>query len=213
MRPAPSRRDELEALTQEIGAALRRAHAARETALPLCREVIRLASRSIRAVHRGEVERSADHAQQAEVALRQAQAALADFPEVAHSGPLHDAEKEYAESRLTAALLSDDPLPSPDELGVAGSAWLRGLAEAASELRRHLLDGLRQGELTEGDQMLDLMDEVYEALFAIDFPDAITGGLRRTVDQLRGVLERTRGDVTTSVVQERLRSAIEGSTA
>lgn len=175
--------------------------------------MIRLASRSIRAVHRGEAERSADHARDAEVALRQAQAALADFPEVAHAGPLHDAEKEYAESRLTAALLSDDPLPSPAELGVAGSAWLRGLAEAASELRRHLLDGLRQGELTEGDQMLDLMDEVYEALFAIDFPDAITGGLRRTVDQLRAVLERTRGDVTTSVVQERLRSAIESSTA
>jgi len=213
VRPAPSRRDELEGLAQEISAGLRRAHAARETALPLCREVIRLASRSIRAVHRGEVERSADHARDAEVALRQAQAALADFPEVAHGGPLHDAEKEYAESRLTAALLSDDPLPSPAELGVAGSAWLRGLAEAASELRRHLLDGLRQGELTEGDQMLDLMDEVYEALFAIDFPDAITGGLRRTVDQLRAVLERTRGDVTTSVVQERLRSAIESSTA
>jgi translin len=213
VRPAPSRRDELEGLAQEISAGLRRAHAARETALPLCREVIRLASRSIRAVHRGEAERSADHARDAEVALRQAQAALADFPEVAHAGPLHDAEKEYAESRLTAALLSDDPLPSPAELGVAGSAWLRGLAEAASELRRHLLDGLRQGDLTEGDQMLDLMDEVYEALFAIDFPDAITGGLRRTVDQLRAVLERTRGDVTTSVVQERLRSAIESSTA
>ena len=135
--------------------------------------------------------------------------ALAPFPAVAHAGFLHDAEKEYVEARLTAALVAGGALPGPDDLDVLAISWLRGLAEAASELRRHLLDRLRAGELDRGEDLLAAMDDVYDVLVTVDFPDAITGGLRRTVDALRAVLERTRGDVTTTVLQERLRAALE----
>lgn len=160
-------------------------------------------------MHREAPEEAAAFAKQAAAALREAQVALADYPAVAHAGFLHDAEKEYAEARLTAALVAATPLPGPDELGVAGPAWLRGLAEAASELRRHLLDRLRAGELERGEQLLAAMDAVYDALVGIDHPDAITGGLRRTIDALRAVLERTRGDVTTTVLQTRLRESLD----
>jgi translin len=135
--------------------------------------------------------------------------ALTPFPAVAFAGFLHDASKEYAEARLTLALVAGSPLPSADELGVEPSAWLRGLAEAASELRRHLLDRLRAGELERGEELLAVMDDVYDALVGFDYPDAITNGLRRTVDALRAVLERTRGDVTTTVLQMRLHAALE----
>ena len=124
-------------------------------------------------------------------------------------GFLHDAEKEYAEARLTQALIDGDPLPTYDDLRVGIAAWLNGLAEAASELRRHLLDCLRTGDVDTGVQLLERMEEVYDMLVTVEYPDAITGGLRRAVDALRAVLERSRADVTTTVLQTRLQRAIE----
>jgi translin len=129
---------------------------------------------------------------------------------VGHGGFLHDAEKEYTEARAVAALVADGPVPTPAELGVAAAAWMRGMAEAASELRRHLLDRLREGKVERGESLLAAMDEVYDALVVVDYPDALTNGLRRTLDALRAVLERSRGDVTTTVLQTRLQGAIEG---
>jgi translin len=200
---------ELAALAEPIRAALEAAHQARESALQACRQVIQSCGASIRAVHRREFEAAARQAAAAEDALRRAQAALEPFPAVAHAGFLHDAEKEYAEARLTAALVHGDPLPSPAQLGVAAVAWLHGLAEAASELRRHTLDRLRAGELEAAEALLAAMDDVYGLLVTIDYPDALTAGLRRATDSFRAVLERTRGDLTVTVVQARLEAALE----
>ena len=198
--------DQVEAVIASLEAANR----AREAALPACRQVIRYAGSSIRAVHRLDADEAAAIAGRSEAALREAQRAVADHPAVAHAGFLHDAEKEYVEARAVAALVAGEPVPGADVLGVAPSAWMRGLAEAASELRRHLLDRLREGRLERAESLLASMDEVYGALVVVDYPDAITGGLRRTLDALRAVLERSRGDVTTTVLQTRLQRAIEG---
>jgi len=175
--------------------------------------VIRHAGLAIRAVHRGDADGYAEQVAEAERHLRTAQDALAGHPGVAHAGFLHDAEKEYAEARLCAAMVEGRPLAGPAELGVLPHSWLRGLAEAASELRRSVLDRLRGGDLEGGEALLGAMDDAYDALAAVDLPDALTGGLRRTVDALRAVLERTRGDVTTTVLQVRLQRAIEGDRA
>ena len=136
-------------------------------------------------------------------------AAVEHHPDIRHAGFVHDAAKEYAEARMTLAFVRGDPLPAADELGVEVQAYLNGMAEAASELRRYLLDLLRRGRPERGEELLGYMDEVYSLLITIDFPDAMTGGLRRTTDQLRGVLERTRGDLTTSLLQSRLLEGIE----
>ncbi len=128
-----------------------------------------------------------------------------------HAGFLHDAEKEVVEARLTAALVAARPLPDAAALAVDPTSWMRGLAEAASELRRHLLDRLRDGEVDRAEALLAAMDEVYGALVTVDYPDALTSGLRRTLDALRSVLERSRGDVTTTVLQTRLQRAIEAT--
>jgi translin len=203
-----TRHDQLLAIVDAARARLGDANKAREVGLAACRRVIRASGSSIRAVHQRDPARASELADEAEAALREAQAAVLPFPAVAHAGFLHDAEKEYVEARLTAALVEGGALPGPDELEVFETSWLRGLAEAASELRRHLLDRLRAGELERGEDLLAAMDDVYDALVTVDFPDAITSGLRRTLDALRAVLERTRGDVTTTVLQERLRRAI-----
>ncbi len=204
-----TRREELRADVERLASSLADAHRAREIGLAACRRVIRACGSSIRAVHRHEPAEAAALASEAEHALREAQDALTRFPAVAYAGFLADAEKEYAEARLTAALVADERLPTAEDLGVFPTSWMKGLAEAASELRRHLLDLLRAGQLSRGEELLGVMDDVYDALVTVDFPDAITGGLRRTLDALRAVLERTRGDVTTTVLQTRLRESID----
>ena len=208
-RTADGRGDELLALCEPLLAELDAAHAAREQALAACRRTIRACGSAIRAVHRGEADAAARRTAEAAEALREAQEALGPHPRIAHAGFLHDAEKEYAEALLTAALVDGRALPGPAEAGVGVAAWLCGLAEAASELRRHLLDRIRTGDLERGEELLDAMEDVYDVLVTVDYPDAITGGLRRTTDSLRAVLERSRSDVTTTVIQSRLRAALE----
>ncbi len=200
---------ELAATVSLICDSLDAAHAAREQALPACRRAIRAAGSSIRAVHRLQPDRAAELARESETAIREAQAVVAPFPQVASAGFLGDAEREFVEAHMVAVLVGGLAIPSPTDLAVSPVSWVKGLAEAASELRRHLLDRLRSGELDRGEELLGVMDDVYEALVVIDYPDALTGGLRRTLDSLRAVLERTRGDVTTTVLQTRLQRAIE----
>jgi translin len=204
---------ELVGLGQAVRRELDGANAAREVALAACRRTIRACGSSIRAVHLLRPEEAARLAEEAGAALREAQDALTPFPSLVGSGPLHDAAKEYAEARLTAARVGDGPLPSPAELQVPAAAWLNGLAEAASELRRHLLDRLREGDLSRGESLLAAMDEAYGLLVTMDYPDAISGGLRRTTDALRAVLERTRGDLTITLLQSRLRKALDEASA
>lgn len=208
----PSRIDraqELHAIKSLVVADISAAHEARELALGVCRQAIRACSRSIRMVHRQEFAEATAMADDAERTIRQAQDVLRDQPKVRHAGFLHDAEKEYAEARIFAAFVELQPIPSAEVLCIENAAWLNGLAEAASELRRYLLDQLRLDNFARCDALLEDMDDVYELLVSIDFPDAITGGLRRTTDAYRAVLERTRSDYTTAVLQAQLRAAID----
>jgi len=212
-RAGDAARAHLDTVIASIDDALGATNQAREAALPACRRAIRAAGSSIRAVHCLDAARAAALVAECEAAIREAQGLLGPFPALAQAGYLHDAEKEFVEARAVAALVSGDQVPGPDELGVSPTAWMRGLAEAASELRRHLLDRLRDGDLDLGEALLGRMDDVYAALVVVDYPDAVTNGLRRTLDALRAVLERSRGDVTTTVLQARLQRAIEGRSA
>jgi translin len=205
-----TRRDSLAVAIAAIDDELADANRARETALVSCRRVIRAAGSSIRAIHQLDAGAARTLAERAEEALREAQRVLSPFPAVSHAGFLQDAEKEYTEARAVAALVAGEPVPTRGDLGVAAAAWMRGMAEAASELRRHLLDRMRDGDVGRGESLLAAMDDVYNALVVVDYPDALTNGLRRTLDALRAVLERSRGDVTTTVLQTRLQGAIQG---
>ena len=171
--------------------------------------MIRASASAIRAVHLGQPDTVAAKTAEAAAALAMAKTALEPFPVIYHAGFLHDAAKEYVEARATAALVAGAPVPGPGELGVEIPAYLNGLAEAASELRRNALDRLRDGRLDLAETLLGRMDEVFGELVVIDLPDAVTGGLRRTLDALRAVIERTRGDITNAVLQERLRETLE----
>jgi translin len=183
-------------------------HAAREQAIGVSRALIRSCANSIRAAHRAEfveAERLLDEAAALAARLR---AATADSPEIRHAGYSQDALKEFAEAHLALAFLAGREPPAAKAISVEPAAYLNGLAEAASELRRAILDGLRRGDTERGEALLRVMDDVYSGLVTVDFPDAVTGGLRRTTDALRAVLERTRGDMTAAIRQDQLVAAM-----
>lgn len=178
----------------------------RDTAVNMSRGIVRSSANAIRALHRGE---NADALlQEARSQLDDVVATTSPFPSVYWAGYVQDAMKEYAEAEITKAMVAGHRIPNPAEIRVEDTAWLNGLAEAASELRRDALDALRRDDTDRAEALLSTMDTVYSLLVTVDFPDSITGGLRRTTDQFRGVLERTRGDVTMSVRQARLERAL-----
>jgi translin len=205
------RASEIAALGAHARAAFDDKHQARETTIAASRKAIQACAASIRATHRGEYDAAELLAHEARDHLKSADDALVGHPDVRTNGPLHDAKKELAEAWLTLALVRDRHLPSPEELRVDIAPYCNGLAEAASELRRQLLDQLRAGDLTRAEKLMGAMDEIYALLVTIDYPDGVTGGLRRTTDALRAVLERTRGDLTTAMVAARLQTAIESA--
>lgn len=196
-------------LRDGIRAQLDAKSAAREEALGLSRKVIRLSANGIRAIHREEKDVAEKLLGEAQESLERASAGLADHPDVMHAGFFHDAAKEYAEGRITFALVFGLPLPGPEDLGVRPPAYLNGMGEAIGEIRRHVLDLMRHGHLERSEELLEAMDEMYYLLISIDYPDAITGGLRRTTDVTRGIIERTRGDLSTTIIQDNLRKALE----
>jgi len=182
---------------------------AREKGLGLSREAIRFSANAIRAVHRGEFDQARELINSAKANVAEMARTLAQHGELFYGGFVHNAQKEYAEACITLSLVAGETLPDPDELGVSYAAYLNGLGEAAGEMRRHLLDTLRDGEIKRCEEVLWAMDDIYGLLVTIDFHDALTGGLRRTTDMVRGVLERTRGDFTISLRQKQLEQRLE----
>jgi translin len=200
--------DAIDAIAEDIRAIFEAKNAARDAAINQSRTLIRFCANAIRAVHRHEWDVAQERLETARQAAEEMRAQVARYPDLYHSGYTQDALKELVEAYVTYALVRGDDLPSPASLNVEHATYLNGLAEAATELRRQILDILRQGHSDEAERLLAAMDAIYDALVTFDFPDAITGGLRRRVDTVRGVLERTRGDVTNSLRQQQLRAAL-----
>ena len=198
----------LEAITEEIRLGFEEKHAAREKTLGRSRELIRICAKSIRAMHREEWDSAESQMKDAENAANTMIDGVKDHPSLYFTGYTQDSLKEYVEARVTYALMREMDLPTPSELGVEQNTWLNGLAEAATEQRRRILDILRNGHSDEAERLLDKMDEIYSYLVTFDFTDSITGGLRRRTDTVRAVLERTRGDVTNSMRQNELQTAL-----
>ena len=183
--------------------------AARERALASSRGAVRACGNAIRALHRYETEAATELLDEAQAGVDDARAALKDHPDMLFAGFVHDAEKELAEARITYALVTDAAFPTAAELDLSPAAFLKGMAEAIGEIRRHILDLMRRAELRRCEELLGAIDDMYYVLVSMDYPDGITMGLRRLTDVARSIIERTRGDFTTSTVQSSLRDALE----
>jgi len=182
---------------------------ARDRVLTQTRTLTRYCAHSIRAIHREERQLALQNLAEARHLAQALHDILNDYPDLYYAGYTQDALKEYAEASIVYALLVDEPLPAPEDLGLEDATYLKGLAEAAGELRRRCLDILRNGHSREAERLLRYMDDIYAVLVTMDYPDAITGGLRRLTDIVRGVTERTRGDMTISLRQEQLEQSLQ----
>jgi translin len=189
---------------------LQQTSAAREQALTAARRSIRASANAIRAIHRGDVDRARVLMEESRAAIEAGAVAARDrHPDVYHAGFLQDAQKEYAEARLTEALVVGEDLPGPDELGVELAPYLNGMAEAIGEGRRAVLDLLRRGDIPRAEALMATMEDFHDLLASMDFPDAMTRNLRRSTDAARAIIERTRGDLTMTAAQRRVQDALE----
>ncbi len=193
-----------EQLSRAAQAALTLKHEARERALLKSRTVIRLSASAIRATHRGEFAKAGELLAEARKLLSDMRHDLLDHRDIYYAGFVSDAQKEFSEASITLDVIQGQPLPTPESLGVEWPPFLNGLGESIGELRRHLLDNLRQGRLDRCEAIMAQMDDFFDLLVTLDFPDAITNNLRRTADSARGVIEKTRGDMTAATVQAQL---------
>ena len=202
-------RQKLQEIAEAALADFTERHEAREQALRLSRAVVRSSANSIRATHRGDFDLARELLESAGQTVQEIESRVKGHPSVYYAGFVEDGQKEYVEASATLAFVQGTRLPTPDELGIGPAPYLNGLAEAAGELRRFILDMLRRDDISRCEEVLVLMEEVYSILTSMDFPEAVTRGLRRTTDMVRGVLERTRADLTMALRQRRLESKLD----
>lgn len=202
---------ELEAIAEELRPYFAAEDEARERALRDCRQIIRYSADAIRAVHRQEKEKAKQLIDLARELLSELNQDLSKHGRLLYSGFVHDAQKEFAEAAITLALIAQDGLPRPGTLGVSNAAYLDGLGESVGELRRYVLDSLRRGDYSRCEQLLSVMDEIYGILITMDFPELLAHGLRRTTDAIRGIIEKTRGDLTIALKQKELQEKFDSS--
>jgi translin len=200
---------DLSELARSIQSRLDEKNAARERALPAARRSIRASANTIRAIHRLEFDTARTLIADSRAALDEGLGAVEGHADIRHAGYLQDAQKEYAEANLTLALVTDTDLPGPTDLEVEDAAFLGGMSDAIGEGRRRLLDLLRTGDVEPAESLLGAMEEMYGVLVTMDYPDAITMNLRRATDVSRSLIEKTRGDLSISVVQKDLRDALD----
>ena len=200
--------EQLDSIAERIHQSFETRTAARDRALSDARTLTRHCANAIRAVHRDERELALENLEQARKLVNALQTSLAEYPDLYYAGYTQDALKEFGEASIVFALVGQDTLPTPEALRLENSTYLNGLAEAAGELRRRCLDILRHGYSQEAERLLGNMDDIYSILITMDYPDAITGGLRRQTDMVRSVTERTRGDLTLSLRQQQLEKSL-----
>jgi len=200
----------LSELAEEFQRRFEETMAGRERALTAARSSIRASANAIRAIHRGELDQAHRLMEESRSAIQAGRKAVRDdHPDVYFAGFLQDAQKEYAEARLTEAIVAGTDLPGPEDLEVELPPYLNGMAECIGEGRRAILDLLRRGEVGESERILTAMEDMYYLLVSMDYPDAITGNLRRSTDVARSIMERTRGDLSVALVQRKLQEALQ----
>jgi translin len=199
---------ELDVIAEKVRKNFEAKNAARDAALAASRELIRHCALSIRATHRGEYEEAGKLLVRTREIAALMRMSVSAYPDLYFTGYVQDGLKEMAEAHIVHALITGEKIPDPDTLGVDYAPYLNGLGEAAGELRRYSLDIVRHGNSERCETVLAAMEDIYSILVTMDFPDALTGGLRRTTDMVRGVLERTRGDLTIAARQEKLEKTL-----
>src|SRR5215207_634232 len=200
--------EKLESIADRIRQKFDLRTAKRDEALKQARQLTRACSLAIRGVHRDDKEVMETNLAEAQNLADKLRDDLKGHPELYYAGYTQDSLKEFVEANVTCALIQSQPLLTPEDLGVEDATYLNGLAEVVGELRRRTLDILRSGYSQEAERLLGHMDEIYSVLVTMDYPDAITNGLRRQTDLVRGIIEKTRGDVTFSLRGEHLTEAI-----
>ena len=180
----------------------------REEILKVSRTIIRDCSIAIKNVHRREFKEYSEKVNEIQINHNKL-LSLIDINRGEFSKYLKTPEQEYSEAIVFHSIITNKDIPSPDELNIIPLNFALGLADVIGELRRYALDNIRNSQIEDLNQILELMDELYSYLFSLDYPSGLTQDLRHKTDQARTLIEKTRGDISISLQMNELKRCIE----
>ncbi len=198
----------LKEIGDDIYAKLSVQNKARDLLIDEMHKVLKVTREAISAVHQGELKKAKKSITNAQSMMKAAQTHLEKLSQLPVIGLVHDAEGEVAEAALFLAFNIKQNLPGPEEIGVSEVGYLQGLGDLVGELRRYAIDSLIDDNLKEAKRAFEEMEQIYATLLTFDFPRGLTPGVRRKTDIARGLIERTRADLSTAIENRRLLAGI-----
>jgi translin len=194
----------LKAVLKEIRKELKEKEKVREEAQKSMRKATSLSKQAILLIHQKRLEEAKKLVEKTREILSRLSDLLTKYPDIIYSGLFNSALQEYSEANIFLKLIEESRFVTPKEINVPSVDFVLGLADVIGEYRRLALDALREGDVEKGERCLQIMDEVYTELMAMDEAYMLVPGLRRKCDVARKIIETTRGDVTQEVRRKSL---------
>ena len=195
---------DLENILQEVKNELMDKNKIREETHESMRKATSLSKQAILLIHQKKFGAAEKFIVDAEKKISSLEALACDYPEIIYGGMLSAALQEYSEARIFLCLVKESRFVTPVEIKVPSVEYVLGLADVIGEYRRLALDNLREGEVKKAEQCLEIMDQMFTQLLALDEAYMLVPGLRHKSDTARKIIEATRGDVTLEIRRKSL---------
>ncbi len=184
----------------KIAKSLEKIQDSREFLLKNTREIIVLCSRSIIAVHKGDLKTGKNN-------LKQADKLLKKYKKKATGGLgryLITPEQEFVEAACLIAIVEKKEIPSDKKLSVMPESYVLGLLDCVGELKRRVFDEIRIGDIDEATRVFEVMENLYLHLYTFSMYDKVVKEARRKIDVNRILVD----DVRSAITEEKRRAEL-----
>lgn len=161
--------------------------------IPLTREIIRGCALAIKSIHEDELAEAGKKIIQVEAQVAHLKAIDAGLENVSMQS-----YQEYVEAKSLHAIMQRKEIPTYEELKIAPTAWLAGLADCVGELRRALQLSLSHEKRGDANYFFEKMNEIYENLMLVKFSSSLVGPLKHKQDVIRSQIEQARSEMLRS---------------
>ena len=178
----------------------------REEVLKLSREITRDCAMLIRKIHKADDGREFEEELNKIAEKIKNLNSLATFPEFVNY--LSTPQQEFVEALSLYEIKFNDKIPRYKDVEfVRKENYILGLADVVGELRREVLEAMKDDNLEDVERFFRFMEDIYEFLMNFDYYHVVDN-LRRKQDICRGILERTHGDIVNFIQNLKLREEL-----